>query len=342
MQKFSSIESYRNAVAQVRRSHVSYGQPLRVIEFEGTCKLHGTSGGVRIREDSIMPQSRERVLSITSDNAGFAHFALSTEIVFRKLAEFIVTNSSLPPDRVNQLTIFGEWCGGNIQSKVGLNSLQKHFVVFNVYDHEAEGYLNRDWMQNMVDESESLEYYNSSGIHFIYEIPRFNITIDFSQPEQYTEELERLTLEVEEACPWTTYRGGTGIGEGIVWVPKDEVANTRYWFKTKGVKHQGKDESRVKTLSADPVKTAEIRQFIQVILPEWRLQQGIDKMGEDGVEVSAKTTGHYLSWINRDILKEESDQITANVWPWKELSSYINQRARDYYFKALDEKAFNA
>lgn len=339
MQKFPSIESYRNAIANARRSHVSYGQPLRVIPYEGTVKLHGTNAGIRIRQDSIMPQSRERVLSITSDNAGFAHFALQNEAHFRQLSWFI---SNLLGVDAHQLTIFGEWCGGNIQSKVGLNALDKHFVVFNVWNHETETMLDRAWMDTLVAQADTLAWYNGANIHFIYEIPRFEITIDFTQPEQYTEELERLTLEVEEACPWTTYRGATGIGEGIVWVAKGDTGNSRYWFKTKGVKHQGKDESRVKTLSADPVKVGAMRELVLLILPEWRLEQGITVLKERGDEIAQKSTGKYLKWINEDIIKEETNQILANPWTKKELDPYINQRAKDYFFKYLDEQAFTA
>ena len=342
MQKYNSTDSYRNAVAQIRRSHVSYGQPLRTVTFEGTIKLHGTNAGVRIRKDSIMPQSRERLLDIGCDNAGFAHFALGHEDYLRSLGEFIARFNNLTVEDASRYTIFGEWCGGNIQSKVGLNSLDKHFVVFQVFDHETERYINRDWMRVLLESDILTAKFNMVGIHFIYEVAPFELTINFAEPEQYTAELERLTLEVEESCPWTAYRGGAGIGEGIVWAEKGNEGDPRFWFKTKGVKHQGKDESRVKTLSADPVKVAEIRTFVASLLPEWRLEQGVSVMRERGNEISQKSTGLYLKWINEDILKEEATQIAANAWTWKELSPYVNQKAKDYFFTTLDTEAFTS
>lgn len=338
MQKFSSIESFRHLVTNVRRAHTSVGLPLREITFEGTVKLHGTNAGVRIRKDSVQPQSRERLISITSDNAGFAHFVAGRESEFRRLSNFIEGYYKFPFNS-GRLTFFGEWCGGNIQSKVGLNALDKHYVIFNVWDHETESYLDREWMKDFIHIDNLLDFMHDRSIHFIYEIPGFRITINFNEPEKAIEELERLTLEVEEKCPWAAYRGAEGIGEGIVWVNADNIADTRYWFKTKGVKHQGKDQSKVKTLSADPVKVGAIRELVTAILPEWRLEQGVKWLEENGFSVEQSATGQYLQWINRDIVKEESDTIAANPYTWKELSPYVNQKARDWYFKHLTERA---
>lgn len=338
MQKFSSIESYRHLIANVRRANVSIGLPLTTETFEGTVKLHGTNAGVRVTGDNVQPQSRERLISIGSDNAGFAQFVAGREADVRGMAMSIAGFINLPSDI--DLTIFGEWCGGNIQSKVGLNQTDKHFVVFGVYDHVQEKYLSRDWMRWFVLNNESYtKAMNALGIYFIYQIPTYSITIDFAAPERSIEELERLTLTVEEKCPWAAFRGAEGIGEGIVWVLARDHTDTRYWFKTKGVKHQGKDKSQVKTLSADPVKVGEIRELVEAILPEWRLEQGATYLRENGFNLDQRATGQFLQWINKDILKEETDQIAANKFEWKELSPYINQKARDWYFRFLTLEA---
>lgn len=333
MKKFSSIESFRNIVTRLRRSNVSVGRPLPMVNYVGTVKLHGTNAGVRVRKDTVQPQSRERLVSIGSDNAGFAQYVLGHEGMFCSLTDYIASTLNVPNN--GQFTVFGEWCGGNIQSKVGLNALDKHFVVFNVYDHDNECYLNRDWMRKLLAEG-GHTVYNDARIHFILEIPTYSITIDFSEPEQFTEKLTEMTLTVEEKCPWAEYRGAEGIGEGIVWVNADDEGNSDYWLKTKGVKHQGKDKSKVKTLSADPVKVAAIRELVEELLPEWRLEQGIAYLKENGMEVSQKSTGQYLQWVNKDIIKEEESVIAANEYTWKEISPYINQKARDWFFTKLN------
>lgn len=337
MQKFSSIEQFRHAIKTVRENSAYHGLPVPTIAYEGTVKLHGTNAGVRVHADKVQAQSRENLITIEKDNAGFAHFVAQNETAFH----FLVTNIALffNHDSQHRYTIFGEWCGGNVQSKVGLNTLEKHFVIFNVYDHETEGYLPRSWMESAMESRDLMDELHIYKIYLIKEVPTFEMNIDFSQPEQYIEELERLTLQVEEACPWTAYRGGTGIGEGIVWVKKDAPGDTRYWFKTKGVKHQGKGESKVKTLNVDPVRTAKIRELVEVLAPEWRLEQGVTYLRENGYSLDQKATGQFLQWVMKDILKEESDTIAANEFTWKELTGILTTRARDWYFTHLTTQA---
>lgn len=348
MQKFNSIEQFRNVIRNVRENSSYHGLPIPTITFEGTVKLHGTNAGVRVYSDRVQAQSRERLITISDDNAGFAHFSAKNESTLRILTGYIATVENVWTNDgtlEGRYTFFGEWCGGNIQSKVGLNKLDKHFVIFNVYDHVLEKYISRDWMDRAIEHREIpgqiLDMLNEVGIHLIKEIPTFGITIDFTQPEQYIEELERLTLAVEEACPWAAYRGAEGIGEGIVWVKKDDVGDNRYWFKTKGVKHQGKDQSKVKTLNVDPVKTAKIRELVDVLTPDWRLEQGVTYLRENGYTLDQKATGQYLQWVMKDILKEEADTIAANEYEWKALTGPITTKARDYYFRALNEVAIN-
>ncbi len=342
MQKFNSIEQYRNVIRNVREHSAYHGLPLPTITFEGTVKLHGTNAGVHISRDGIQAQSRERLITIGDDNAGFAMFVAEREPVFSILSGYIAELENVPGFR--NYTIFGEWCGGNIQSKVGLNNLDKHFVIFNVYDHVLEKYITRDWMYPAVHVTKDipgqmLDILHRHGIYLIHEIPTYEITIDFSQPEQYIEELERLTLNVEENCPWTAYRGAEGIGEGIVWVKKDDPGDNRYWFKTKGVKHQGKDQNKVKTLSVDPVKVAKIRELVDQLTPDWRLEQGVTFLRENNYNLDQKATGQYLQWVMKDILKEESDTIAANDFEWKALTPYLTTKARDWYFNYLNKVA---
>lgn len=333
MQKFTSIGAVRNLVTHVRRNSEFHGRPIPTINFEGTVKLHGTNAGVRITEEKNIPQSRERIISIGSDNAGFAQFVANKDSDFVILAGYISAHyQGHTPFRY---TIFGEWCGGNIQSKVGLNSLDKHFVVFNVFDHETETYLNRVWMDAALSDPSIMAVLHDANIYLINELPPFRVTIDFTQPEQSIEELERLTLQVEDECPWAKYRGATGIGEGIVWVNADEPGNQEFWFKTKGLKHQGKGEGKVKTLNVDPVKAAAMRELVEILLPEWRLEQGIAFLRENGYDLSQSATGNYLQWVMKDVLKEEEDTIAANEYDWKSLTGPLTQRARQWYFEFL-------
>ncbi len=337
MKKFNSIEQFRNVVTHVRKNSEYHGTPIPTLTFVGTVKLHGTNAAVRFDDGKIVAQSRERELTLDHDNAGFYRYALNHEDTFRELFQYIAESTGTGH---TNFTVFGEWCGGNIQSKIGLNQLEKHFVIFNVYDNLNDCYIPRDWMMDLYDSS-AIVTLHTHDIYLIMEIPSYEISVDFTRPEQVIEELERMTLAVEESCPWTEYRGKSGIGEGICWVSATDINDTGLWFKVKGLKHQGKSEGKPKTLSADPVRVAAIRELIDVLLPEWRLEQGTAWLKENGHALDAKSTGQYLQWVMKDVLKEESDTIAANQYDWKELSGYLTTKARNWYFTYLNASAFN-
>lgn len=336
MRKFDSIEAFRHVVGNARRIAEKYSKPLETVQFEGTVKLHGTNAGVRLDGEEVIAQSRNNVLSIGADNAGFAVYVERVKANFWVLGGFIAFHENRT-DMPNY-TFFGEWCGSGIQAGVALNEVDKHFVIFSVYDHDTERFLSRDWMRHMVETEYGnvTSMFNDVGIYFIYQIPTYNVTVDFNAPEQVVEELERLTLNVEEECPWGAFRGVSGgVGEGIVWVRADDVGNPDWWFKTKGVKHQ-KGAKKTPTISADPVKTAAIRDLVELILPEWRLEQGLKEVREAGYSLDSKATGQYLQWISKDIIKEESDQIAASTFTWKEISPKVIDKARFYYLTYIN------
>ena len=58
------------------KSHCEYHDiPLPTLTFTGTVKVHGTNAAiVRLKDGTIYAQSRSRIITPTSDNAGFAAF----------------------------------------------------------------------------------------------------------------------------------------------------------------------------------------------------------------------------------------------------------------------------
>lgn len=116
------------------------------------------------------------------------------------------------------------------------------------------------------------------------------------------------------------------VGEGVAWSPTDnELAkNSGLWFKVKGDKHS---VSKVKTLAAvDPERLASIQQFVEYAVTENRLQQGIDEIGLD-----IKNMGAFLSWVNRDIIKEEGDVLAHNGLVMKDVAKFISNKARAWF-----------
>jgi hypothetical protein len=330
MYKFPSIEALRHVVRHIRDTASYHQEKLPTLYFEGTVKLHGTSAGVARKLDGqLYPQSRERELSYTSDNAGFAAFVLNKSDIFQALFA-----KHFPLDK--EVVIYGEWCGEGIQKKMGINQLPKHFVIFGVLIVDETNSDGGVWLRGSEIET---VHDNEHGIWNIRQIPVFSITIDFNFPDDAVNTLTALTLEVENVCPWALFRGvteGSTLGEGIVWYSVDTYRGHHYLFKTKGLKHKNEDKEH-KKIEISAEKAENIHTLVLQVLPEWRLEQGIAYLKENNIALIHENTGEYLKWINMDVRKEEEDVILASGLEWKALSGSISRHARDYYFREIEQ-----
>lgn len=332
MKEFTSIEAFRHVIRSVKDYCKDNGKPLPKIEYEGTVKLHGTNAGTRVTEVKIQPQSRSNIIGIGNDNMGFAVFSHDKHASLCNLVR-----TFLPKNVDLNVTIFGEWIGPGIQKNVAVSQLKdKQFVIFKAY-HEELGYLNIKQITENIS-NELLNELNSKNIYFINQIPVYEIVIDFANPEDSVNELDKLTLEVENECPWGKFHGVIGIGEGIVWQPKDQELSkySNLWFKTKGLKHKNAGEKIVNKTPIDVAKIKSMKQFANVVLPDWRLEQGISEMQHAGTTVSMQNLGNYLKWVCQDVIKEESDVIAENNITWKEASKYVIEKAKDYYLNYVN------
>ncbi len=341
MQPFHSIESLRHVCEEVK-SYTDYrGLEVRpTVKFRGTVKLHGTNGGVRV-SDTVVAQGRSKVLTLKDDNYGFAHFVSGREAQFNALRRFFTGNGT------SDVTFYGEWCGQGIQKKVAITELPKMFVIFAVYDHTADEWLDIHAYQ--FNDS-VLGMLNSERIWLVTQAPTFEIEIDFNNPTPAAELISQYTLQVEDCCPFSKVHGVEGMGEGIVWVAEgpvefggtiwkdDEGKPRRVRFKSKGEKHKKGDGTR-RQVEVDPEKVANISALVDLLLPPWRLEQGFDYLRENNIPLANTSTGEYLKWIAKDILKEESDRIAANPFPWRDIQGTVMVRAKDFYFAHLNEMA---
>ena len=98
MVKFPSIEQFRTVVSNVNRHFNFVGLdengdaiydptlPKPVITFKGTVKLHGTNAGVSFNNiGRLWAQSRENIITVEKDNAGFAFFVESNKEIFEQI-----------------------------------------------------------------------------------------------------------------------------------------------------------------------------------------------------------------------------------------------------------------
>lgn len=329
MQKWPSIEQLRNVAKHVRKRHDyqnhqnGTSEVYPTLAFRGTVKLHGTNGGIKREGGEFFAQSRKNTLNVQSDNAGFCQFLRNCQNQdLEKLHELF---DKVCSDRDIPITIFGEWIGKGIQSIVSISELEKQFVIFGAYNHELELYLD-----NRVNLS-----IPEMNIHNILEVDPFMIFIDFNDPTPAVEEIERLTLAVEENCPWGSKQGIDGIGEGIVWQCLDNLSETGLWFKTKGEKHAGKGSKtknkKVATIDIEKLNT--INEVVDYVVTPARLNQGLENVSE----VDIRNMGEYLKWMAGDVMKEELDTIEGNGLVWKDVAKYVQGRARKFFQDKCNE-----
>lgn len=326
MKKFPSIEQFRHVIRHVKVNHDFKGvdeggsaiyrhdSPYPTLTFTGSVKIHGTNAAiVKYSSGEIQYQSRENVLSLTRDNAGFYLYMKSIESKIMDLFQIPFTD---------HMAIYGEWSGGNIQKGVAVEGLQKMFVIFGI--KVDDGWIPTENL-NMVD-------LNSVHIYNINQFKTWAIDIDFNKPEEVQNKFIQLTEEVEGECPVGLHFGNRGIGEGIVWyhiTDDGQLLN----FKVKGEKHS---VSKVtKLASVDTELIASMNEFVDLAIQEERLIQGLQKLSEGGLEVSQKSTGDFLRWVIGDVLKEEEDTIIKNGWDPKKLNPLISKKAREWFFNQI-------
>ena len=345
MIKFPSIEQFRTVIRHVQTQTRYVGKdengdaiydaskPLPTLKFRGTVKLHGTNAGIvyDVDADSFTFQSRERVLSLTQDNAGFMLHQMKNEAIWRDVVSQAIREIWVPPAPIKQVAIFGEWCGSGIQKGVALTQLPKMFVVFAVKAVLA------DETTRWLPVGEFDIHYPEDGLFNIDTFPTYEVDIDFKFPEIAQNKMIEITEAVENECPVGKHFGVSGIGEGVVWTcVSDGWNDSGTWFKVKGEKHS---VSKVRTLNAVDVEAVEnIRAFVAATVTEARLEQGLDNLvREQLLPFEMKSMGDFIRWVYNDVLKEEMDAIVASQIDTKKLGSAIANEARPWFIKKFNE-----
>lgn len=293
-----------------------------VLMFVGTVKLHGTNAGICYTpKEGIKAQKRSTFLGDRLNaHFGFNQFVQVTkkteiEIMMHKLWETYCSGEE-------QITLYGEWAGNDIQKGVAISELPKAFYYFDakVYNPETE---EERWVSIATHKS------NIEGIYNIYQFPAYNIMIDFNNPSFVQNELAVITENVEKECPVAKQLGVSGIGEGVVW--HSYYKGDKLIFKVKGQKHS---VSKVKKLAnVDPEVLKNIQEFVEYACTPNRVKQGMQEVNA----TEKKDTGNLLKWIANDIIAEETDTLIKNNLEWKQVAKEVSNRARQIFFNEIDK-----
>jgi hypothetical protein len=172
-----------------------------------------------------------------------------------------------------------------------------------------------------------------SPVYYIQWYPCYELEVDFDDVS-IVDRIAELTDAIDKECPVGRAFGISDHGEGIVWKPKDNP-NSRYWFKSKGASHSKSVSKPV--ISLDIEQFNNINEFLDRVLDNGRLEQGITKLKEQHKEVSQKSTGEYLKWLTGDVVKEYSIEMKDSGLDEKEVLKQVQIRGRKWFFDTLNK-----
>lgn len=311
--KFPSINKFEDHFNA--KSSIYHTNNPQTWTLYGSPKLHGSNASIVFALGEMQIQSRNRILSIESDNLGFAAYANNPKIrefleprvqaivnSFQESFEFQGLVDKLPKGEIIGGAIYGEWCGQGVQKSVGVSQVERFFAPFDV----CALYKTKDEIIQLWLNTEFLDGFRNEELR-ILPVPELWVillkTNDIDIIQTAIAEMQEITLQVENECPFARMEFDvSGIGEGVVWRTNDILNPVR--IKVKGDKHKGSKETGtiIKPVNTIPMKTLE---FVNRKIDVRRCEQAIEYLNEFGLEIDKTSTGKFIQWIVQDIIKED-------------------------------------
>ena len=359
---FPSIGRLNDLTMQIKRrfkpqfSHLEDGLPQfkepddmpDIYTFEGSVKGHGTNASVVLwGDDHITAQSRKRIVSLGSDNHGWANWVTGCgDLYWNELL-----SPYMPEGDHAAVIMYGEWIGGNIQTGVGVTGMEKAFIPFALrtikFNPEFPNDVAKAEKHWLIDDFNSMEFpEDGKRIFHILEFPTYTFNLHLDDIDGAIDNLDKLMYQVEENCPIAKALNPNSentIGEGIVWnCTNESMNNSKFWFKHKGEKHQRTGKAP-KVPKPKIVLTDEQRSALDLLIKEAvttdRLEQGFEHLNELGLALSRASTGAYIEWFKYDVLKECEllllDCLKVGLEWNKHVVSIIAKSASAYYLEKV-------
>jgi hypothetical protein len=327
--KYPSIEQFRSNIKNVRDT----GTPKITVLFSE--KIHGTNASVCYSHpDGFWVQSRNGIIDTDNDNAGCAFSAYQNQDAWMAIIDALASFYKIDLNQ-NIVTIYYEWCGGNIQKKSAVSGFDKMAIIFSYFKVSS---LEQDGPEKWY-KTKSYNCSPENNIRNIQEFKTYTIDIDFgdySDVQKAQNEMIELVQNIEDNSPVGEALGKTGnIAEGIVGSFVHD--GNLHQFKVKGTKHTS---SKVKTLApVQDERIQKIQDIAQKVTPSWRLEQMFDLANDtiNGGNPDMKNMGTYMKMVNADILKEDSDIIASAGLELKDLSKFVFNIARQFFQNKYNE-----
>lgn len=335
---------------------------LDKITLHGTVKIYGTNACIAydIKEDKLFFQSRNNLIAVGNDNAGFAQYATDNYDFYKNAIKEIINvyqSECHEPHGPDKVYVYGEWAGHGIQKGVALSAVERFFSPFQVT------FVKEDTVVGCIDFGTC--FYESENkikeILFNEEVrcfpvtvfPTYKVELDLDNVSAAQQQIVDLTLKIEDECPVGKYFNVNGIGEGIVFTSINAIKfypveeghiqlhkplESKFLhlnFKSKGMLHS---VSKVKTIApVDVEKVRKEQEFIEYAVTENRLNQGLEYLKENHLELDTKNIGTFIKWIVGDVMKEEIDTIRENGLSEKGIPKLIGNKAKKWFFNKMKE-----
>lgn len=342
---YGSIEQFRKVVEDIKFISQYQGKDnednhimdrlskLPIITAQGTEKIHGTNAAVCYSlTDGLWVQSRNSIITIEKDNAGCAASVMENEPAWRQIIGELAKEYNIDMTK-SIISIYFEWCGGNIQKNSAVTGLSKrailfkHFKVSTIEETEVEPL----WYDTKLVSNEKAKIFN------INSFPTFEIDIDFKRPDLAQNSIVNLVDAIEHNSGVAKYFDKpANIGEGIVWTFLDKN-NKLHRFKTKGEKHANSKVNKLKEVDSEKEQTK--IDFANYATPAYRLEQAWQNLfgiGDEKQEPSIKFLGDFLRLVFKDIIKEESDKLEEKGLIQKEVSSMVSKISKQWFLEQLN------
>jgi len=261
--------------------------------YEGTVKLHGTNLGIVFSEDHLSFRIQGRRTYI--DPATAPH-GISSYFKDFTPQDFFVDPSYMDQFRGKEFVLYGEFIGRGIQKGTALSTMDHRFVAIAVRCGKGP-ILDPPEVKPPLD---SIDKISETLV----------LKSDLSNYKEFIQKAMRLTLAIDEECPWAKARGVVGHGEGIVWKPRG-MFNSHLWLKTKGPSHKHKtrilDPERKERMNKRNEASWELYERTD---GPTRVQQGFDLIQEECLMVGVTDIPKFLKWFMPDFLRECSSVVS--------------------------------
>jgi len=327
---------------------------MPIIKVQATEKIHGTNAAVCYSHpDGFWVQSRKNIITPEKDNAACAFAAQANDIAWMEIIDSLINEYNIDCHK-EIITVYFEWCGGNIQKNACVSGLDKMAVIFKYFKvSPIEPQTSDDgkevaarWLETkitgMTEDDVQPVQNPEKNIYNVASFPSVELEIDFNEPQMAVNEMIKLTEEVEDNSGIAkAFNVPDNIGEGWVWT--FVLDGNRFIWKTKGEKHAGK--SKVKVLKpVDEAKEKIKIDFVNnVACQAFRLDQMFTEVKNseyngDVMKMSMKDMGTYLRLIHKDIIKEHSDELMEKGLEPKTINGMVSKVAKDYFINRLNEE----